>query len=324
MNLRMLLGMAVAAALAACGDPAGNPAAPRKISVQLNWVPEPEFGGLYAAAQDGLFRDAGLQVDIIRSTGGTAVPQLVAQGVCDVGFVSGDQILTLREQGGEIVAVFNVFDGSPYGFMVHAKDAPASLEAMWKGRGKVACESGLPVIRFIEATYGPSARQVVPWGGNLAAFQADPTMAAQCFITAEPVQMDLAKVPVKVLSLAEAGYDPYTVVMAVKPGRIPADALRKFVAANQEGWKRYLADPAKYNPGIAALNPAMSLEAMNLAAERMKPLMLTAWTAKQGVGSMDPARWKSMSDTLQRLGVLKQTHDPATVMAWPLAEAPAR
>jgi NitT/TauT family transport system substrate-binding protein len=312
----MLCGL-MALMLAACGDGAGKSAGRTRISVQLNWVPEPEFGGLYAAQQDGLFHDAGLDVEIIRSTGGTAVPQLVAQGVCDVGIVSGDQILTLREQGGDLVAVFNVFDGSPYGFMVHAAGAPPTLEAMWKGQGKVACESGLPVIRFIEATYGPSTRQVVPWGGNLAAFQGDPAMAAQCFITAEPVQMDLAKVPVKVLSLAEAGYDPYTVVMAVKPGRLSADALRAFVAANQEGWKRYLADPAKYNPGIAALNPAMSLEAMNLAAERMKPLLLTPWTREHGLGSMDPARWKAMSDTLRKLGVLKRAHEPAEVMAWP-------
>jgi NitT/TauT family transport system substrate-binding protein len=321
MNPRSLLCGLVALMLAACGDGATRSAGRTRISVQLNWVPEPEFGGLYAAEQDGLFRDAGLDVEIIRSTGGTAVPQLVAQGVCDVGVVSGDQILTLREQGGDLVAVFNVFDGSPYGFMVHAAGAPATLEAMWKGTGKVACESGLPVIRFIEATYGPSARQVVPWGGNLAAFQGDPAMAAQCFITAEPVQMDLAKVPVKVLSLAEAGYDPYTVVMAVKPGRMSVDALRKFVAVNQEGWKRYLADPAKYNPGIAALNPAMSLEAMNLAAERMKPLLLTPWTREHGLGSMDPARWKAMSDTLQRLGVLKRAHEPAEVMAWPGPDA---
>ena len=320
MAIRAILLSLVSVVLAACGDSGAASGTPR-ITVQLNWVPEPEFGGLYAAEQDGLFRDAGLDVRIVRSTGGTAVPQMVAQEVCDVGFVSGDQILTLREQGGEIVAVFNVFDASPYGFMVHAQDAPASLEAMWKGAGRVACETGLPVIRFIEATFGPSTRQMVPWGGNLAAFQADPTMAAQCFITAEPVQMDLAKVPVKVLSLAEAGYDPYTVVMAVKPGRMRPEVLRSFLAANQEGWKRYLADPARYNPGIATLNPAMSLEAMNLAAERMKPLLLTPWTREHGLGSMDPARWKVMSDTLQRLGVLKRAHEPSQVMSWPLAAA---
>ncbi|NBX26580.1 MAG: hypothetical protein EBQ99_11145, partial [Planctomycetes bacterium] len=76
--------------------------------------------------------------------------------------------------------------------------------------------------------------------------------------------------------------------------------------------------------GIAALNPAMSLEAMNLAADRMKPLVLTPWTRAHGIGSMDPARWQAMSDTLQRLGVLKRAHEPAQVMAWPLSSAAER
>ena len=37
-----------------------------KIRLQLNWVPEPEFGGIYAAAQDGLFKAQGLDVEIIK------------------------------------------------------------------------------------------------------------------------------------------------------------------------------------------------------------------------------------------------------------------
>jgi hypothetical protein len=53
--------------------------------------------------------------------------------------------------------------------------------------------------------------------------------------------------------VSEAGYDPYTEVVAVKRGSMPAEVQRKFCAAMQEGWKRYMADPAKYNPRIAEL-----------------------------------------------------------------------
>jgi NitT/TauT family transport system substrate-binding protein len=210
--------------------------------------------------------------------------------------------------------VYSVFDHTPYGVMVHATDAPASLEAVWKGTGNLALESGLPVWKFLASRYGPTARTVVPYGGGTATFLADPKAASQCFITAEPATMDVQKVPVKVFNASESGYDPYTVVVAVKPGQVPEPVLQKFCAAAQEGWKRYLATPTKYNPAIAALNPAMSLEAMNAAAERMRPLLDTPWTRAHGLGSMDPARWKAMADMLLQAGVIKSAPEPGTIM----------
>lgn len=322
----IIVGLLGLASIAGCGDakPAAPAAgAPTRIRLQLNWVPEPEFGGIYAAQFDGLYRDAGLEVEIIKDPGGAAVPQMIDQGVCDAGTISGDQILQLREQGGDLVAIYNVFDHTPIGLMAHAKDAPPTMEAVWKGDGTLSIETGIPVWKFVAAKYGPTSRKQVPYGGVTANFLADATLVQQCFITSEPVLMDLQKVPVKVYNVSEAGYDPYTEVVAVKRGSMPAEVQRKFCAAMQEGWKRYMADPAKYNPRIAELNPAMSAEAMNLAAERMKPLLLTPWTQANGLGSMDPARWQAMIDLLHAVNVIKTKPAPASVMdGMPLQAAP--
>jgi NitT/TauT family transport system substrate-binding protein len=321
--------LALITLLAACGEggkpaqapaAAPSPAALTPIRLQLNWVPEPEFGGFYAAQFDGLFRDAGLAVEIIKDPGGGSVPQLIARGVCDAGVVSGDQILQLREQGGELVAIYSVFDHTPYGVMVHAKDAPESLEAVWKGTGNLAIESGLPVWKWLTSRYGPTTRTVVPYGGSTANFLADPKAASQCFITAEPATMDVQKVPVKVFNASESGYDPYTVVVAVKPGHLPPDVLKRLCTAMQEGWRRYMESPSKYNPAIAELNPAMSLEAMNAAAERMRPLLLTPWTSAHGLGSMEESRWKSMAEMLVQAGVIKSAPAASTLFDRVLVE----
>ncbi|MFM7809859.1 MAG: ABC transporter substrate-binding protein, partial [Planctomycetota bacterium] len=72
-----IVSLAVLVSLAACGEsakpaasPAGESSAPVALRFQLNWVPEPEFGGFYAAQADGLYRDAGLAVEIIKDPGG--------------------------------------------------------------------------------------------------------------------------------------------------------------------------------------------------------------------------------------------------------------
>jgi NitT/TauT family transport system substrate-binding protein len=72
--------------------------------LQLNWVPEPEFGGFFAAAQDGLYLAEGLDVQIIRGASGTPTPQLTASGQVEFGVVSGDQILSFAERGASLVA----------------------------------------------------------------------------------------------------------------------------------------------------------------------------------------------------------------------------
>src|SRR5215475_3950632 len=83
--------LVLSVALGACGKskksddstatPAGSAAAPAgsggtphpavEVTLQLNWTPEPEFGGFYAAAHDHLYEREGLAVSI--KAGGASV-----------------------------------------------------------------------------------------------------------------------------------------------------------------------------------------------------------------------------------------------------------
>jgi NitT/TauT family transport system substrate-binding protein len=130
------------------------PAGTVRVRLQLNWVPEPEFGGFFAAAQDGLYLAEGLDVQIIRGASGTPTPQLTASGQVEFGVVSGDQILSFAERGASLVGVFAVFHTSPMGIMVK-KDAPwKSLEELWKSDATVAIEVGLPFVKYLNAKFG--------------------------------------------------------------------------------------------------------------------------------------------------------------------------
>ena len=60
-----------------------NTFAADKIKLTLNWVPEPEFGGIYAAKENGTFAKHGLDVDVVPGGAGTPTWQLVANGKAD-------------------------------------------------------------------------------------------------------------------------------------------------------------------------------------------------------------------------------------------------
>ena len=60
--------------LAACGK------APGKIRLALNWKPDPQFGGFYAAP----YQAHGLDVDILPGGAGTPTIQMVGAGSAEL------------------------------------------------------------------------------------------------------------------------------------------------------------------------------------------------------------------------------------------------
>ena len=83
----------LATMLVGCGG-SGSPTdsdGARRVTVQLNWFPEPEFGGFYAAKERGIFEQAGFDVELIKGGADVPAPQLVASGNVDFAVVSAPQ-----------------------------------------------------------------------------------------------------------------------------------------------------------------------------------------------------------------------------------------
>jgi NitT/TauT family transport system permease protein len=129
---------------------------PSAIRIQLNWFPEPEFGGFYAAEHLGFFRDEGLDVQLIPGGPGVATPQLAATGRVEFAVVGADQVVTTRAQGAPLVSVYAAYQTSPRGIMVHSNGPFRSLEALWKSESTVAVEAGLPFVKWFR----------IPMAGN--------------------------------------------------------------------------------------------------------------------------------------------------------------
>jgi len=205
------------------------------------------------------------------------------------------------------VGLFAIFHTSPMGIMVPDASPYRSLEALWHGDATVAMEAGLPFVRYLNLKYPGGKVKLVPTGTGLAAFERGAVAGQQAFISSEPVQMELKKVPVRFLSLAEGGYDPYTVTVATSEAFLAKErgTCAAFVRALREGWSRYLAEPAKYNQAIAKLNPGMTLAAMDIAAGKQHDLVAPPGTGANEVGMMERARWETLARQLVELGTLK-------------------
>ena len=288
-----------------------------KVSIQLNWVAEPEFGGFYAAEQKALFQAEGLEVTLVQGGPDVPAPQLVASGKVPFAIVAGPQIAELAEKGGDLVAIYSVYQGNPMGVMVHAESPYATLEALWNSDATIAIQQGLSDYKWLNRQFGGAKLRVVPYSSNLAQFAADKALAAQCFVTSEPVTLELEGVATRVFMIGDSGYDPYNCVLACRRDYFERnrDLCARLVKACAAGWRAYLDAPRPVNEAMARLNPAMKVEAMDKAAERQRTLVENDETKRLGLGGMRLARWQMTVDQLVEMGDLKPAADGGRVDA---------
>src|SRR5262245_16676029 len=282
------------------------------VTLQLNWTPEPEFGGFYAAARDHLYEREGLDASI--KAGGTGIQtwKMVATGAVPFAIAEAGEILRGRIRDADLLALYAVYQTSPQALMVHKASGVTSLaEVFTSGKIKrVAMESGLPYVKFLQKKYGFDKVKVVQHGGNLTLFLNDPTMAQQCFAFSEPLSAKEKGVEVSVFSTAEAGFNPYLAVV-ITSGKYLTDHradVEAFVRATRAGWKAYLDDPRPTNEYLKTQQATMTVPAMNAAADLQKPYVVGDDKTRY-LGYMSEERWRALADQLHELGEIDQAPD---------------
>ncbi|MFZ9881509.1 MAG: ABC transporter substrate-binding protein [Phycisphaerales bacterium] len=329
--------LALSALLAACSgnDPGasidsaqGGAATPAltKVKLQLNWVAEPEFGGFYAAEQKALFQAEGLEVELVQGGPGVPAPQLAASGKVEFAIVSGPQVVELAEQGGDLIALFAVYQHNPMGVMVHQSSPYQSLAELWQSESTVSVEQGLAEFAWLSKQYPEGKLRIVPYTSNLAGFAADAKLAQQCFITSEPVSLELQGVKTRLFMFGESGFDPYNAVVATTRQYYEANkaTCAALVRACAAGWRAYLDDPKPFNETMSRLNAAMSIEAMNMGAEKQRALIENEETKRLGLGGMRMQRWQLVVEQLSDIGRIKSRPDATRLFVWDTEAGTAR
>lgn len=303
---RLFYFFALSILLTACGEgDSSKVAAPPHLTLQLNWVPEPEFGGYYAAILAGLFQKEGLTLDVRPGGPGTPALQLVAAGQAEFGITSQDALLIARSRGADLVALFALYQDFPEGIMVHAKRGIRSVDQIFK-TGTLAMQAGTPFLAMLQKKYDFRGLKLVPYTNNLAPFLHDPLMAQQCFITAEPEVARRSGIEPQVFGFKEMGYNPYSGVIFTRKDFLTShpEETRRFLRAVRQGWIQYLSDPGPANQAMQKLNTTMQPETFEQAAQIQKPLILNQLDDPRKIGLMSQSRWQSFAEQLHGLGIL--------------------
>jgi NitT/TauT family transport system substrate-binding protein len=274
------------------------------VTLALNWFPEAEHGGFFAAEVHGYFRDEGLDVEIQSGGPGAPVIQQLATGRCTLVVANADQVLLGRDQGAPIVAVMAAMQNSPHCIMVHRA---AGIDSLLELRGvTLAVGAGKPFAKYLLHKLGAAQLNVVPYQGNVGLFLQRADVAQQAYVFSEPFVARQQGSDPQCLMLSEIGFNPYASVLVVHEQLIARDPelVRSVVRACVRGWQKYLEEPQRTNQRIQEQNAEMSAEILAYGAREIRELCVPRGMNIAQLGHMSAIRWKELATQLDEIELL--------------------
>jgi len=283
------------------------------VSLQLDWYPQPEHGGFFAAQLLGFYKSEGLDVTLLPLPQYGSAAQLVASGKAEFGLGSSDAILEWNSNGLPLVAVAATMQHDPQAIMVHNNSTIHDFKDL-EGH-TIAAQTGATWLKYVVSRYHLQQVREIPSTLSIAGFLADPQYVQQIFITSEPFFAKQAGADVRTLMISSSGYDPYRVSFTTREfAQQHPDVVAKFVRASIRGWEAYLKDPTATNAMLLKLNPALNpaQEAYSAQALRDGGFITGTEPDRPQTGRMTAARWQTNYDQLKSLGILHGPVDPST------------
>jgi NitT/TauT family transport system substrate-binding protein len=284
-------------------------------TLALNWFPEAEHGGFYAAQAAGLYKEKGVDLKILPGGPGAPVLQQVATGRVDFGVSNADEVLIARAQGVPVMAVLAPIQTSPRVILVHEESGIKSLLEL--KNLTLAIEPQAPFANFLKRKLPLANVRFVPYSGSVAPFVANKDFAQQAYGISETFVARQKGAKAVNLYVSELGYNPYTSVLVVSEKTLAQkpDLVRKVVQASQEGWARYFQDSHPADALIRKANPQVDQAILDFGHLELQKLLKNADTDRLGLGAQTAQRWNDLREQLVLLGVVPSSAPPAD-KAW--------
>jgi putative hydroxymethylpyrimidine transport system substrate-binding protein len=304
----LLLLLLLVAALAGCGEKEDvlEPKGSKHVELMLDYFPNADHAGIYAAQAGGDFEQAGLDVAIRQPPDPAAPLKQLAAGRVDLAISYEPEVLRARDQGLPVVSVGAIVQ-KPLTSIISLPEAkirkPADLEGKTVGTAGIDYQSAYLHTILLEAGVRPDTVKERNVGFALTPAlltgRVDAVLGA--FWNYEGVDLRLRGRDPQIIRIDQAGvpaYNELVIVASEESVRDRPDELRRFMTALGDGTHELADDPGA---GLSALLRANRDLDKRLQRESIKvttPLFLPP--EGRPYGWQDPAEWAAFGQFMLR------------------------
>ncbi|WP_224386623.1 ABC transporter substrate-binding protein [Pseudonocardia sp. ICBG1293] len=301
----LVLALALSGCAAGGGSGGGGP-----IRVALDWTPNTNHIGLFAAQQAGYFRDAGLDVEFLPYNQ-TSPDTLVDSGAADFGVGFQDSFTFSKAAGADITSVMAILQHWATEIAVRADRTdirrPRDLDGkVYAGFGGPGENQKMQAVIRADGGRGDFRTEVLSTAAYEALYagQADFT---EPFVNVEGIEAQLRGEPIRTFRYTDYGFpDAYNVLLLGNSTwlRDNPDTARAFVQAVQKGYALAARDPATGVRMLEEANPGAftSDELLDRGARMLSERFLR--DAQGRVGFQTPQQWAGFSGFLYDTGTV--------------------
>ena len=304
----LLLAIALCAA---CG-PQEVEQPPDEVTVQLKWVHQAQFAGMYAADKLGFYTEE--NIDVTLNPGSPDIPpdKILADlvgGEADFAIVGGDQLLAARAWGKPIVAIAVVFQKNPY---VYVSLKGSGIERPQDLVGKkvmVAPDTEIQhqaLLRKLDIA--PTAIEQIPYERDVTPLITGQIDAHTVYRTGTGLAFDETGYELNWMWVEDYGIHLYadTIITSEELIQRDPELVERFLRATLKGWRHAIENPDEAVELTLQYGPTLTRDRQARMVEAQMPLI---HTGEVNIGWMRAEMWQGMHDILLEQGLLDEPLD---------------
>jgi len=313
----LLAILAVALLAAGCGEKEDvlEPAGSKRVELMLDYFPNADHAGIYAAQAGGHFEEAGLAVEIRQPPDPAAPIKQVAAGRVDLAISYEPEVLRARDQGLRVISVGAIVR-EPLTSIISLPEAkigsPRDLRGKTVGTAgidyqsaylqTILREAGVPAESVEERNVGFSLTPALLTG------RVDAVLGA--FWNYEGTELRLRGKRPRIIRMDAAGVPAYNeLVLVANEDALERDGdkIRAFIGALSRGTRDLRRDPDEAIEGLLDANPDLDPELQRAVVDVTLPLFLPA--RGKPFAWQDPQQWDAFAAWMHENELLENPPD---------------
>ena len=212
-----------------------------QVSLVLNWVPNGTHAAYYAAADQGFYRDEGLEVKILEGSGSGTAVKVVGAGREEFAVASAESVAIGRSKGIPVVSLAALYQRNPVCLLSLTESGITKPEDLvGKKMGVKFGSSTFPLYEAITKTRGIDRESIeeIAVGPGIEPLLAGKVDAMNGHIDNEPVQVRHQGKSVETILYHDLGIRTYGMCLLSSEEVLKekGDVARRFVRATLKGW----------------------------------------------------------------------------------------
>lgn len=299
------------------GAATGNAVAQDKVLFSLQWIPNGNHFGVFAAKEQGFYREASLDVDIQRGFGSGDTAKRVATGTADIGIADAGSVIVGRSNGMKIKLLASLYEKSPdVIFFIRNNGIAKPKDLEGRTIGATAGEAAEKMIPIFAAKAGFDSTKLnvvnIAPSAKYASLVAKTVDLIVGFINEEPpIQAAAQKTGLQVghFLFTDFGIDYYSLGIIASDNTVAQrpDMLKRFVAATMKGYAWAIKNPERAADDFVKNYPETTRSVVIEQWHAALPLIVTDNTRKDGLGTIESAK---MDDTIKLISQVQKIEKP--------------